>query len=66
MGTTPSRNGVYSLKMMGRVNIMTKCSHKFFTKKFLTKILEKYLELYRSSEGNVRATFEIVTVMGWK
>jgi len=54
------------LKMMGQGNIMTKRSRKFFTKKFLATISQKYSELYGSTDGNVRATFEVVTVTGWK
>jgi NADH dehydrogenase [ubiquinone] 1 alpha subcomplex assembly factor 5 len=54
------------LKNMGQGNILTKRSRKFFTKKFLTAISEKYLELYGTADGNIRATFEIVTMTGWK
>jgi len=54
------------LKNMGQGNILTKRSRKFFTKKFLAEISKKYFELYGNAEGKVNATFEVVTVMGWK
>ncbi len=54
------------LKFMGQSNILTKRSRRFFTKKFLAKILENYRKLYGSPDGTVLATFEIITVTGWK
>lgn len=54
------------LKNMGQGNILTKRSRKFFTKKFLQKVGENYRKNYGTSEGGVTATFEIVTVTGWK
>jgi NADH dehydrogenase [ubiquinone] 1 alpha subcomplex assembly factor 5 len=54
------------LKMMGQANIMNKRSRKFFTKKFLEKILENYFNLYKTSDGGVLATFEVITITAWK
>lgn len=54
------------LKFTSQGNIMTKRSRRFFTKKFLKNILETYSELYAAPDGGIRATFEIVTVTGWK
>ena len=54
------------LKFMGQSNILTKRSRRFFTKKFLAKILENYRKLYGTADGAVLATFEIVTITGWK
>lgn len=54
------------LKFMGQSNILTKRSRRFFTKKFLAKILENYRKLYGTSDGTVSATFEIITITGWK
>lgn len=54
------------LKMMGQGNILTKRSRRFFTKKFLQKLLENYREMYPANNGGVLATFEIVTITGWK
>ncbi len=59
-------NLLKDLKNMGQGNILTKRSRKFFTKKFLQKISENYRKTYATSEGGVAATFEIVTVTGWK
>ncbi len=54
------------LKMMGQSNVMNKRSRKFFTKKFLTKISQNYRKMYGDAKDNVPATFEIVTITGWK
>jgi NADH dehydrogenase [ubiquinone] 1 alpha subcomplex assembly factor 5 len=54
------------LKFMGQGNILTKRSRRFFTKKFLARILENYRKLYGAAEGMVTATFEIITITGWK
>jgi len=54
------------LKFTSQGNILTKRSRRFFTKKFLQKIFENYHELYSTPDGGIRATFEIVTVTGWK
>lgn len=54
------------LKFMGQGNIMTKRSRRFFTKKFLNKILENYRKLYATNDGGVKAGFEIITITGWK
>ncbi len=59
------KNLLKDLKMMGQGNILTKRSRKFCTKTLLNKILENYQKLYASKDG-VKATFEIVTVTGWK
>ncbi len=59
-------NLLKDLKNMGQGNILTKRSRKFFNKKFLQKISENYKKIYQNNEGNVTATFEVVTVTGWK
>ncbi len=59
-------NLLKDLKNMGQGNILTKRSRKFFTKEFLQKISENYRKTYATSDGGVAATFEIVTVTGWK
>ena len=53
------------LKMMGQGNIMFKRSRKFFTRGFLQKLLEQYQQNY-ANENGVRATFEIITITGFK
>jgi SAM-dependent methyltransferase len=55
-------NLLKDLKMMGQGNILTKRSRKFFTKEFLRKISQNYKRIYPSGI----ATFEVVTVTGWK
>ncbi len=59
-------NLLKDLKFMGQGNILTKRSRRFFTKKFLAKILENYRKLYGTADNAVSATFEIITVTGWK
>ncbi|NBV06613.1 MAG: methyltransferase domain-containing protein [Proteobacteria bacterium] len=54
------------LKMMGQGNIMNKRSRKFFTKNFLNKILENYRKMYATNDNGILATFEIVTITGFK
>jgi hypothetical protein len=51
--------------MMGQGNILTKRSRKFLTREFLNKISENYQKLYGDKDGNVTATFEVITVTGW-
>ncbi len=59
-------NLLKDLKIMGQGNIMNKRSRRFFTKKFLKKLLENYSQLYSNADESVKATFEIITVIGWK
>jgi NADH dehydrogenase [ubiquinone] 1 alpha subcomplex assembly factor 5 len=60
------KNLLKDLKMMGQGNIMHKRSRKFFTKNFLEKISQNYRELYGINDSEVKATFEIITITGWK
>lgn len=53
------------LKMMGQGNALNKRSRRFFTKNFLQQLCKKYIEKY-SDEDGVKASFEIVTITGWK
>jgi len=59
-------NLLKDLKMMGQGNIMNKRSRKFFTKTFLQKLLERYRQSHINTDGSVNATFEIVTIVGFK
>ncbi len=54
------------LQMMGQSNIINKKSRRFFTKYFLKKLIDKYCEHYSNQEGKIIATFEIITVTGFK
>ncbi len=66
-------NLLKDLKMMGQGNIMRQRSRRFFTRGFLQKVLERYRQNYKGSglgfenqPESVRATFEIVTIVGFK
>ena len=59
-------NLLKDLKAMGQGNIMLQRSRRFFTKKFLNKILENYRQLYQNNDGKILATFEVVTICGSK
>lgn len=50
------------LKNMGQGNVLTKRSRRFMTKGFLEKIVTNYEKLYPQKT----ATFEVVTITGWK
>jgi hypothetical protein len=50
------------LKNMGQSNILTKRSRRFMTKNFLNKIRKNYQKIYPQGV----ATFEVVTLTGWK
>ncbi len=56
-------NLLKDLKMMGQGNIIEKRSRKFMTKTFLDACLKKYQELYLV-EGKIKASFDVVTIMG--
>jgi len=59
-------NLLKDLKMMGQGNIMHKRSRRFFTKSFLQKVLQYYRQNFSNQNGSVKATFEIVTIVGFK
>ncbi len=54
------------LQKMGQANILHQRSRKFFTKKFLNKFCQNYREKYGQDDKTVKATFEVVSVIGWK
>jgi len=54
------------LKYMGQGNILHARSKRFFTKKLLSEIVKNYHEKYANEENQALATFEIVTITGWK
>ncbi len=59
-------NLLKDLKMMGQGNIIGKRSRKFMTKNLLSEISKKYQKLYGNNQGNVIASFDVVTIMGKK
>jgi len=54
------------LKNMGETNALTKRSKKFLTRSKLNDIAAKYSELFSNDEGNITASFEIITLTGWR
>jgi len=52
------------IKYMAQGNILNTKSNRFFTKSFLEAICKKYFDEYSDSSKQVRATFEVVTIMG--
>lgn len=60
------RKLLYDLKFMGQGNILNNRQRRFFSRRFLNKILENYKNLYKNPDNSVNATFEIVTITGWK
>ncbi len=59
-------NLLKDLKNMGQSNVLLKRSRQFMTRNFLKKLTKNYFKNYSNSEGGVRATFEIITITGWK
>ncbi|MBL6664909.1 MAG: methyltransferase domain-containing protein [Rickettsiales bacterium] len=54
------------IKNMGQGNILQARSKRFFTRGFLQEICKKYFDEYSDSSKKVKATFEVVTIMGKK
>lgn len=54
------------LKKIGENNALVKRSSKFMGKDFLMKVADAYADNFMDEEGRVQATFEIVTITGWK
>lgn len=52
------------LKFSGQGNIMNQRSRKFFSKKFLQKLLEKYENFYDKETQSYSATFCVITISG--
>jgi len=54
------------LRAMGETNVLTERSRTPLTRRLLARTLELYVEKFTEADGRVRATFEIITVTGWK
>jgi SAM-dependent methyltransferase len=54
------------LRRMGETNVLTERPRKGLNKAILTRMCELYVERFSNAEGRVTATFEIVTLSGWK
>jgi SAM-dependent methyltransferase len=57
---------IKELHYMGESNKLLKRHDHFITRGEIAKIAEKYHELFADDEGRINATFEIVTMTGWK
>ncbi|MEI7669742.1 MAG: methyltransferase domain-containing protein [Pseudomonadota bacterium] len=54
------------LRGQGESNIMTSRSRNFTTRSYFEKVAEYYQANYGNQDGTIRATFELITVTGWK
>ena len=67
---TVNYDNIYSitkdLRAMGETNSLLKMRKTLRTKTTLDLINKKYKELYSTENGEIKATFEIVTIVGWK
>jgi len=57
---------LYSLKFMSLGNVLMSRSRKFFSKKLLEKTCENYKKFHCLENGNILATFKIITVIAQK
>jgi hypothetical protein len=53
------------LKLMGEQNALIKRPKHFTSRRLLERINAKYQEMFGTTDG-IPATFEIITVTGWK
>jgi NADH dehydrogenase [ubiquinone] 1 alpha subcomplex assembly factor 5 len=54
------------LKAMGETNALLQ-RHPYFTSRSkMQKIVDKYVELFADDNGHIPATFELITLTGWK
>lgn len=54
------------LKKIGENNALIKRRKNFTGKNFMLKAAELYAQKYSDSDGRITATFEIITISGWK
>ena len=57
---------LYTLKFMSLGNVLMSRSRKFFSKKLLEKTCENYKKFHSHKNGNILATFKIITVIAQK
>jgi SAM-dependent methyltransferase len=57
---------LHALKFMGLGNVLLNRSRKFFSKNLLNKTCQNYKKNYRLDNGNIPATFKIITVIAQK
>ncbi len=54
------------LRAMGETNMLTKRSKRYVGKQFFPTVAERYHKRFANPEGLIPATFEIITLTGWK
>jgi len=54
------------LRAMGETNVLVERPRTPLTRRLLARALELYVEQFSEPDGRVRATFEIITITGWK
>jgi SAM-dependent methyltransferase len=54
------------LRAMGETNVLVERPRTPLTRRLLARALELYVEQFSEADGRVRATFEIITITGWK
>jgi hypothetical protein len=54
------------LRGMGEGNALQLRQKHFTTRGFMQRVVAHYSEQYSNAEGRVNATFELVTLTGWK
>ena len=57
---------IRDLHDMGESNALEARSKQFATRRFLERIAQEYQEQYTLENGKIPATFEIITMTGWK
>ena len=57
---------LYDLRDMGEANAMREAAHSFTRRKIIFSAMEYYARQYAGADGRVAATFELVTLTGWK
>ena len=56
---------LYDLRKMGETNVQKHRLKKFSHRKLFSLASEKYIESQNSKTGNIKATFEFITITGW-
>ena len=54
------------LRGSGEVNMLQHQVQHFTSRRFFAAAAERYAELFSESEGRIKATFEFITLTGWK
>lgn len=57
---------MHDLRYMGEGNALIERSKSFNNRKLMMRCAELYQELYAEDDGRIKATFEIIFLIGWK